>query len=73
MKVLIKFWIQSVLVMNLEEEGRFICGCCITCVFVNKWRYEDADSAEVMYQAKLLLKNFFSKLEEVMKYHTKQS
>ena len=41
---------------------------CITCVFVNKWRSEDVDqillhgdsffsvySAEVMYQAKLLL------------------
>ena len=41
---------------------------CITCVFVNKWRCEDIDqiflhgdiffsvySAEVMYQAKLLL------------------
>ena len=66
MKVFIKFSIQSVLVVNLEEEGRFICG--ITCEFVNKWRCEDVDqillhgdsffsvySAEVMYQAKLLL------------------
>ena len=82
MKVFIKFSIQSVLVMNLEEEGRFICG--ITCEFVNKWRCEDVDQILLHGDSFFLCifsrsdvsgKTFSvrSKLEEVMKYHTKQS
>ena len=61
-EVFINVSIQSVLVMNREDDERFIC----VCVFAGYWRCEDVDqillhgdcflsghSAEMMCQAKL--------------------